>query len=228
MTSEKVSNPPNHVSRPRTCQPVSGGDSNEDGAEDTAESIEDDVPEYWLRIPTTGKSHEEASGTLTPTLSLPVGCDPQLPSAAPGGEKLPVLMDPAGQEACLDNSHKEKLLEEVMNQQTESNKMSESGELSEGQLSEKLPECPVEEEQGSDEVEPEEETRTPVQMFLVILHPMLKILNLSRARMFNKTFSKAKRKNERLQYRELGNPLFSVAQALFHRLTTAFTNSKWS
>lgn len=65
VTSEMVSNPPNHVSRPRTRQPVSGGDSNEDGAEDTAESMEDDVPEYWLRIPTTGKSREEASGTLT-------------------------------------------------------------------------------------------------------------------------------------------------------------------
>lgn len=40
VSTKKASNPPNPASRPRTRQQVSGGDFDEDGADDTARSLE--------------------------------------------------------------------------------------------------------------------------------------------------------------------------------------------
>lgn len=177
VTSEMVSNPPKPVPKPRTRQQARDENSNKDGAEDTAETIEDEVPEYWMRIPTVEKSHQEPSGTLTPILNPPVRCPqqfdcPQLSTTVPGSEKLPVEMNPVGQEVGWDSSLTEKMLEEVMNQLTESDKMLEKGELSENQLSGNLPESPAAEGQESDQVGIREETG-----YQLILRPMLKRLN---------------------------------------------------
>ncbi|XP_067305721.1 uncharacterized protein [Pseudorasbora parva] len=219
VASEMVSNSPKPVSKPRTRQQSRDENSDENGAEENTESMEDEVPEYWLTIPTVEKSHGEASATLTPTLHLPVGCDPQVPSIAPGDEHLPVVMDPAGHEACLDNSHTQ--MPDIMNQLTESDKMLEEDELSENQLSGNLPESPAEEEQNGNEVEIGEETEIPVDS-----SSNAKRIELSQEpECLIRRSQRQREKPERLQYRELGNPLVSVAQALFHGLTTAFTNS---
>lgn len=130
-------------------------------------------------------------------------------------------MNPVGQEVGWDNSHTEKMLEEVVNHLTESDKMLEKGELSENQLSGNLPESRAEEGQESDQVEIGEETEIPVdsssnaEKIELSQEPERSIRRSQRQR----------EKPERLQYGELGNPLISVAQALFHGLTTAFTNS---
>lgn len=72
VANEKASNPPNPSSRPTTRQQVSGGDPDGDGADDIAKSMENEVPEYWIRIPTNEEFHEEALGILTPALGPPV------------------------------------------------------------------------------------------------------------------------------------------------------------
>lgn len=226
LATERMSNPPNPATRPRTRQQVSGGDPNGDGADDTAGSMEDEVPEYWIRIPTTDESHGKALGTLTSTLSPLVGCDPQLPSEAPGYDMSPVVMDPTGREACLDNSHKEKLIEENTISQSVLEEMSDSGELSEGELSEELPQCPDEEKQRSVEVEPEEDTREPLSNVPGDISSDIERHESSQEPECSMRRSQRKKeKTERFQYRELGNPLVLVAQAFFHGLTNAFTNS---
>lgn len=119
----------------------------------------------------------------------------------------------------------EKFLE-VTTLQSESDEMSESGEMLDGELSEELPQCSAEEKPRSVEVEPEEETRAPLSN--VDGDPSSDAEKRESSQEPDCSIRRSQRKKEkpeRLQYRELGNPLALVAQALFHGLNTAFTNS---
>ncbi|XP_068078506.1 heat shock 70 kDa protein 12B isoform X1 [Danio rerio] len=225
LPGEKVSNPPSSTSKPRTRQQVSGEDASENGVNDTAESMEDEVPEYWIRVPVTNESHENALGTLTSTFDPPVGCDPQLPFVALGDESH-VEMDSAGLEACLDDSHQEKQIEQITTLQGESSEMSESGKSSEGELSEEMPQCPDDGIERSVEEELEEEIRKPLLNAPDNISSNIEQHETSQEpENPMRRSQRRKEKPDRLQYSELGNPLVIVAQSLFHGLTTAFTNS---
>lgn len=119
----------------------------------------------------------------------------------------------------MDNAHKEKLTGEVITLQNESDEMSESGEMLEGELSEALPKCSAEEKQRSVKDDPEEETRAPLSNVPGDSSSDAEKRESSQETECSMRRSQRKKeKPERLQYRELGNPLVLVAQALFMAL----------